>query len=102
MKTAIIRAHLENANADREAEARGQGRSERRAASRALLNLLRDKTSPPTKGNLDPFGSRNHEHAAGMTEKEPAHPLGKGIIDDATGVLFRAYGMASIAHTALQ
>lgn len=43
MKTAIIRAYIENCDTDREAEARGQGRSERRAASRALLNLLRDK-----------------------------------------------------------
>ncbi len=43
MKVATIRAYLGPSESIREAEARGQGRSERRAASRALLNLLRDK-----------------------------------------------------------
>ncbi len=43
MKIAIIRAYLGKSQSDREAHARGQGRSERKAASRALLNLLRDK-----------------------------------------------------------
>ncbi len=43
MKIAIIRAYPGKSQSDREAQARGQGRSERKAASRALLNLLRDK-----------------------------------------------------------
>src|SRR5579859_3573747 len=43
MKIAIIRAYFGKSHSNQEAQARGQGRSERKAASRALLNLLRDK-----------------------------------------------------------
>ena len=43
MKLAIIRAHLGTSQKDCEPQGRGCGRSQKRAASRALLNLLRDR-----------------------------------------------------------
>jgi hypothetical protein len=43
MKIATVRAYLDKTHDPPQAQARGQGRSLRKAASRALLNLLRDK-----------------------------------------------------------
>jgi len=43
MKIAAMRAYLGKTHDDLEAQAFGQGRSQRKAACRALLNLLRDK-----------------------------------------------------------